>query len=133
MPVTVALASLLVFGVGCKQDVGERCEQNTDCSSGFCNGMGAASPGICTNGEGTTTPVIDAGNPTPDAATMKDAPSDFGADAKSGDAAADSASDAARVDGSDGSADGAVEVHVEAGGDVGVIEAGTASDAASGG
>jgi hypothetical protein len=43
--------------VGCKQGVGDRCEQNSDCSSGICNnGNGAGSNGICadsTTGTGT--------------------------------------------------------------------------------
>jgi hypothetical protein len=38
--------ALLGGAAGCKQGLGDRCEQNSDCSSGFCaGGMGAVSRG----------------------------------------------------------------------------------------
>lgn len=67
-PVLLASSILSAFlSVGCKQDLGERCEQNSDCSSGYCNGSGnrtSAEGGKCTPG-----PVVQ----LPDAATPFDA------------------------------------------------------------
>jgi hypothetical protein len=136
--VTISLASLLVFfGVGCRQDVGERCEQDSDCYSGYCTGTGAANPGMCQSGP-TTGGFVDA-SVTIDAGS--DAMSSDAGDAVS-DATSDIASDGhveAGAEVSEDSADGALESHVEAGGDVGTeagSEAGSevgTNDAASGG
>jgi hypothetical protein len=138
--VTVSLASLLV--VGCKQDIGERCEQDSDCHSGLCSQTGAsAQGGVCQD----TLPTGSF-----DAAMTSDAPSGATSDARDGasDGASDVASDGHSEAGaevsedSEDSVDGALESHVEAGGDVGAStteagseagsEAGT-TDAASGG
>jgi hypothetical protein len=63
-------AALAVVGGACKQSVGDRCEQNTDCASGVCslNGAGAtggrccASLNDCPN---TGMPSPDSGFPLP--------------------------------------------------------------------
>jgi hypothetical protein len=66
------LGSLLMF-VGCKQDVGERCERSSDCASGYCGGdnsdvgIVSAAGKTCTPGRVIVTP--DAGTPPPDTGT----------------------------------------------------------------
>ena len=40
-PILLALV-LVLAAAGCKQGIGDRCEQNSDCSSGMCTAMGAA-------------------------------------------------------------------------------------------
>jgi hypothetical protein len=63
---TVALALGSLALSACKQDIGERCEQGSDCSSGYCDFstasmMTSAMGRVCT-GPPTTT-FIDAGLP----------------------------------------------------------------------
>jgi hypothetical protein len=78
-----ALASALVLGAGgCKQDVGERCEQNSDCASGVCSpGANVQRPGSCCPSGGC------AGNETQDSGTSPtdsgSRPSDASGDAMS--------------------------------------------------
>jgi len=92
----LALASLAL--VGCKQDIGQRCEQGSDCSSGYCGdsplGMVSVMGRVCT-------PPPTAG-PVSDASTVGDAAD---APAAAGDAASDGASDGASDAGSDGASD----------------------------
>jgi hypothetical protein len=59
----LALASLAAGAAGCKQGIGERCQQDSDCSSGVCS---KSDPRICQgNGSGVDTTQIDA-EPPPD-------------------------------------------------------------------
>ncbi|HVR00976.1 MAG TPA: hypothetical protein VMT47_02490 [Polyangia bacterium] len=115
----LALASLAL--VGCKQDIGQRCEQGSDCSSGYCGdsplGMVSVMGRVCTPPP-TAGPISDAGAaadatdaPTP----AEDAASDAGSDDAS-DAGSDDASDAAGGEASphDGGAD-VLEAGAEAG------------------
>jgi hypothetical protein len=74
----LALGSLAV--VGCKQDLGERCEQGSDCASGFCAGstasmMTMAMGRVCT-GPPTATPVVDSGSQEDAAVDAADAGGD---------------------------------------------------------
>ncbi len=78
------LAALISFGAlalgGCKQDVGGRCEQNSDCASGICgDGQGGATSAmgrqcVATLGGPSVTPDASSTNPI-------DAAADVGADA----------------------------------------------------
>ena len=45
----MVLVLLSTAAVGCKQDIGERCEQGSDCSSGYCN---YSTGSIMTNAQG---------------------------------------------------------------------------------
>jgi hypothetical protein len=106
--VAASLASLLV--VGCKQDIGDRCEQATDCNSGYCTGNGAAEPGVCAPGP-TVGTISDASTSfdtgaTPDTATS---------DARDGAAEAAEASDGHAEAGEVSSDGAAAETHSEAG------------------
>ena len=59
-PVTALFAAVaLVAGVaGCKQGIGERCQQDSDCASGICS---KSDPRICQgNGSGMDMTQIDA-------------------------------------------------------------------------
>jgi hypothetical protein len=104
--VGLALASLLV--VGCKQDIGERCEQDSDCNSGLCTLTGAsAMGGICTTG----VVLIDAAAP-PDTAVATDAR----------DGAADAADARAEAGGETSPEDGGQESRPEAGAETGGAE-----------
>lgn len=61
----LALGSLLLLATsGCKQGIGQRCEQASDCASGFCSGTDVTRPGMCTNGTSTPMPVVDASSPS---------------------------------------------------------------------
>ena len=107
-----ALALLMSSGVACKQGVGERCEQNSDCKSGLIckGGLTTTSPqgGMC--GPPDVTTGVDAGGDTgtggdvaedlvPDQAMGTDVAGDVATpdadDAAAGDAADDSGGDAA--------------------------------------
>jgi hypothetical protein len=59
LPMVLASAALCaLMSIGCKQDLGERCEVNSDCSSGYCNknvDFSSSEGGMCTTGP-TTTP-----------------------------------------------------------------------------
>jgi hypothetical protein len=92
----VALFSL----AGCKQDIGERCEIDSDCSSGFCRtgASGMAVAGTCQSGPGDPEPVVDASGTMdtarPDVGQEDGGGTDDGGDASvdagpGGDAAAD--------------------------------------------
>lgn len=75
----IALFALvaLVPGAGCKQGIGERCQQASDCASGVCS---QSDPRVCQgNGSGVDTTQIDAELPF-DAKPI-DAPSADAADA----------------------------------------------------
>jgi hypothetical protein len=128
--VTVSLASLLV--VGCKQDIGERCEQDSDCHSGLCSQTGAsAQGGICE--DTLPTGSFDAATPSDaasGAADARDAGADTGPDARS-DAAADVASDGHAAEVSEDAVDGALESHVEAASDLGASTTEAGSEAGS--
>ena len=56
-PLVIAVA-LAVGGAGCKQGIGDRCEQNSDCSSGLCSQQGVATTanmsGVCLPSNSTT-------------------------------------------------------------------------------
>jgi hypothetical protein len=102
------LALGALFVLGCKQDIGERCEQNSDCSSGLCTVMGATSAmgGVCTTGV-TSEPVSDAATTTTTDAAA-DATSDGATDAaETGDVSSEHGGDA--VTGSDAGGDGATD------------------------
>jgi hypothetical protein len=78
--------------LACKQDLNERCEQHSDCASGYCRGAGTTSAmgGTCQTGPSTP----DAS--TPIDATTTDAPRDVASDAS--DAADATSSDAPQTD-----------------------------------
>jgi hypothetical protein len=58
---TVFAAALIAGAGGCKQDVGDRCEQNSDCSSGFCSVQSVGIGGRCCASAG-----CQSGGSTPD-------------------------------------------------------------------
>jgi hypothetical protein len=61
--VTALIAITPLWAAGCKQGLGERCQQDSDCSSGVCS---KSDPRICQgNGSGVDTTQIDA-EPPPD-------------------------------------------------------------------
>jgi hypothetical protein len=103
--VTLSLASLFV--VGCKQDLGERCEQGSDCYSGMCSQTGASAQGGTCRDEPAT-------GVSSDAAATFDAGSDATSDGAS-DGRIDGRSDAGAAE---VSTDGALESRVEAGSEV---------------
>jgi hypothetical protein len=54
----VLLAALAAMA-GCKQGVGDRCEQASDCASGICNGgTGAGTDGICADSTNSVGPGV---------------------------------------------------------------------------
>jgi hypothetical protein len=100
-----SLAALLALGslalAGCKQDVGERCEQNSDCASGICGpggaqGMASAAGKLCvatletptptgtgtggTGGGGGTGAIYDAGQEAPEVGSPVETTTDGAAD-----------------------------------------------------
>jgi len=59
--IATAIATLAAGAAGCKQGLGERCQQDSDCSSGVCS---KSEPRICQgNGSGVDTTQIDAAPP----------------------------------------------------------------------
>jgi hypothetical protein len=72
----VFLLGSLALG-GCKQDIGERCEQNSDCSSGICGnggpGMTMANARTCSPSLPTLVPFTDASFPSDGGAGDADA------------------------------------------------------------
>ncbi len=53
-----ALFALVPVATGCKQGIGERCQQDSDCASGICS---KSDPRVCQgNGSGADTTQIDA-------------------------------------------------------------------------
>jgi hypothetical protein len=77
-----ALMALVSGAAGCKQGIGERCQQSGDCASGVCS---QSEPRVCQgNGSGVDTTQIDADLPF-DATQI---------DARQMDAATDAATDA---------------------------------------
>jgi hypothetical protein len=118
----LALSSLAL--IGCKQDIGERCEQNGDCASGLCgNGAGMTSAmGMMCQEAPTAAPLVDAApndaaRDAGDAAIeVRDAAdasvevsSPDGADARAGDASAETG-DAETSGAETPAADGATDV-----------------------
>jgi hypothetical protein len=97
--VLAAMSLTALALLGCKQDIGQRCEQGSDCSSGYCGnstlGMVSVMGRVCT-------PPPTAGL-FPDSGTAGDA-----ADASTevGDAASDSTSDGPSDDAADSASDG---------------------------
>ncbi len=63
----IVLLSSAFLAVGCKQGIGDRCVQNSDCSSGLCSTSDTPQGGTCLP-TGGVPPTQDAGGPTPDAA-----------------------------------------------------------------
>ncbi|HEX7838552.1 MAG TPA: hypothetical protein VF469_13850 [Kofleriaceae bacterium] len=57
----IVIVALTLSAAGCKQGLGERCEVNSDCSSGVC---AMASPRICVS-DNVQTDQIDASDPCP--------------------------------------------------------------------
>jgi len=117
-----SLGALVLAFAGCKQDLGERCEQGDDCASGYCGGVtsGAVSAEGMKCTPGPTAIVIDAGT--------AGAGGDQGGAGGSGGQGGQGQTDAA-VDGSDGA------VH-EGGSEAGASEVGSdvssdASDASA--
>jgi hypothetical protein len=47
MPAAFVLLALSLFGVGCKQGNGDRCEVNSDCSSNLCIPCGGFNNSVC--------------------------------------------------------------------------------------
>jgi hypothetical protein len=99
LPMILASSALCaLLSIGCKQANGERCEQHSDCSSGFCNkildytasGTGMSESGTCASGR-ETNPGNDAS--TTDVRLDTAVASDVGGDATDG--ASDLASDVA--------------------------------------
>jgi hypothetical protein len=87
-----AVVALALSGVACKQGLGDRCEQNSDCSSGLVcnyNGTTTADMGRCINPNA----------PTPDAGEEDDSGSPV--DAEIPDTAPDQADDGSSGDASD--------------------------------
>lgn len=115
--------------MGCKQDLGERCEQGSDCSSGYCDhnvgGMVSAMGKVCTG------PTDD--TPMPDAASTADAqgnPSDVATSDAAGEAAV--SGDAPDGQGDTGTSDGHGDTATSDGhGDTGASDA--TPEAGSGG
>lgn len=57
-----AVVALVPAVAGCKQGIGERCQQNSDCASGVCS---SSDPRVCQgNGSGVDMTQIDAELPT---------------------------------------------------------------------
>jgi hypothetical protein len=70
--VTALIAITPLAAAGCKQGLGERCQQDSDCSSGVCS---KSDPRICQgNGSGIDTTQIDAELPIDVPAPPPDAP-----------------------------------------------------------
>ncbi len=66
------LAVLVLGAAGCKQGIGERCQQDSDCASGICS---KSDPRVCQgNGSGTDTTQIDAACDPPDKVPCLPAP-----------------------------------------------------------
>jgi hypothetical protein len=86
---------LSLLAIGCKQGVGDRCEQNSDCESNVCSFMGDPQNGTCctlsNTSCGATLPVVDA---TPSGAGT-DAAADAVDATSSSDATADQSLDLA--------------------------------------
>jgi len=81
------VAACALAALGCKQGLGDRCEINSDCSSGFCSMNGAGIGGTCvdlsrptTTGQGGSGGTSSTGN---DGAEDTAAPDDSGVDAPS--------------------------------------------------
>jgi hypothetical protein len=141
-----ALVVLVGLGAaGCKQDNGERCEQGSDCASGYCGssstsiGMTSAKGMICTPDSkqvgsppmtsvdaSTTTDASDAG-PGSDAADVGSASDASDAKADASDAGAGDASEAGSIATADGSV---AETGGDASGSDGAVDG---SDAGTGG
>jgi hypothetical protein len=123
----VAFVALALSGVACKQGLGDRCEQNSDCSSGLVcnyNGLTTADMGRCINPNAPTTDAgtqddtgttpVEAGIPdtapdqAPDDGSLSDA-SDTAPAVDGGDAAtgSDGATDSGSTD--TGAADAPVD------------------------
>jgi hypothetical protein len=109
----LSLASLAL--VGCKQDVGGRCEQGSDCSTGYCGGSVEGT--VSAMGRVCTPPPVAA--PVLDAALTPDAPGDVAS-------SSDVAQGGAEAGGFE-AGDGASDAH-ETGADTGA----SASDGATG-
>jgi hypothetical protein len=95
------LVTLALAGVGCKQGIGDRCEQNSDCSDGLaCDyaGMTTAEAGKCYDPNARTTDAA-----TQDVATTNDA-EDTAPDQADDSSSADASDDVPQ--GSDGATDG---------------------------
>jgi hypothetical protein len=118
-PLALVLGSLALGG--CKQDIGERCQQGSDCSSGYCNMSSGSFFGnmdlVCTGPPGLTPVTVDAGGGEDasdagdavfyDAAKAGDAASSGDA-VEAGDAASSEAgaTDATSAETGDGASDG---------------------------
>jgi len=116
-------ASILAFVLsaaalaGCKQDIGERCEQGSDCSSGYCDyttvgQMTSAAGRVCTGSSAPPGEVSDAA-PAPDAEGDVATSDGAGDAAETGDASGtpDAQADTAASDvhGDTGAADATLE------------------------
>jgi hypothetical protein len=140
------VALLLSFGAlalgGCKQDVGGRCEQNSDCASGICgNGQGGATsamgrqcaatlggPAVTPDASSTTDAAVDAGGGAVDASSSEASGDVSSPDAsQAGEAGAEASHDdgapgaeASQADGATGveasQADGATDAEADTGG-----------------
>lgn len=127
-------AALVLCGltsIACKQNVGERCEQPSDCASGYCGGsatismMTSVMGRMCTAGPGSVVPVDAAPPPTDTAAATDGATGDTVADAR-----ADAATEAgAEVGGGDAGVDGSPDASTDTSADV--AHDGSAADGGS--
>jgi hypothetical protein len=126
--VALALALLSLGLVACKQDVGQRCEQGSDCATGYCGesvgGMVSAMGKTCTEPPTAAQPVDAATN---DAATNDAATNDAGTNDDASDA-----SDAARDVRDAASPDGSGEASSPDGAEGGAGEAGAETSGADG-
>jgi hypothetical protein len=107
------VAALLSLGAlalaGCKQDLGQRCEQNSDCKSGFC-GDGAD----MASAQGKQCVAVLGGPPLP---TPTPTPSDGGEDAD-----ADAGPLYGPHDAADGVTPATAEVHAEVGAEAPTVD-----------
>ncbi len=78
------------LAVGCQQGVGDRCVQNSDCSSGLCSSSNNPQGGTCLP-TGGSVPIEDAGLPPVDAAGTDAPPADAAPAGDSGAAPSDAA------------------------------------------
>jgi hypothetical protein len=120
-----ALPVLLLAGAlaiaGCKQDIGERCEQNSDCASGVCGeggppGMTSAMGKKCVASLTPPPPQVDAMQNQSDAGEGVDVASSDASEASSSDAREATSSDLSGAGAETGgpetsSSDGASEAH----------------------
>jgi len=121
----LATATLCALtSLGCKQDIGERCEQPSDCASGYCGGSSV--PIGMTSAEGRTCSAGPTTAPPPDSAAPEEDAGGTDASANDATVAPEAGSDATAAPeagsdlkeaGGDAASNGPPEGGTEAGGD----------------